>query len=107
MMPTLYRLLLTAFLTVFMMAAAPAAYAQLNEIPSPATPSSKEEVELYQHLKGKISGDVTIPDRKLATLVQPEGREWREFRNYWSRIISGVMIVGMLAGLGALFLFPG
>src|SRR4051794_40934545 len=107
MMPTLYRLLLTAFLAVFLVAAAPAAYAQLNEIPSPQTPSNKEEVELYQHLQGKITGDVTIPDRKLATLVQPEGREWREFRNYWYRIISGVMIVGMLAGGAPLFPFPG
>src|SRR3954447_4290731 len=107
MMPTLYRLLLTAFLAVFLVAAAPAAYAQLNEIPSPQTPSNKEEVELYQHLQGKITGDVTIPDRNLATLVQPEGREWREFRNYWYRIISGVMIVGMLAGLAAFYLFRG
>jgi len=103
MMPMLLRLILAVFLLV----AAPAAYAQLNEIPSHNTPSSKEEVELYQQLQGKISGDVTIPDRKLATLVQPQGREWREFRNYWSRIISGVMMVGMLAGLAAFYLFRG
>ena len=77
MMPMLYRLLLTAFLAVFLAVTAPAAYAQLNEIPSPNTPSVKEEVELYQQLQGKITGDVSIPDGKLATLVQPEGREWR------------------------------
>src|SRR4051794_41914531 len=105
MMPTLYRLLLTAFLAVFLVAAAPAAYAQLNEIPSPQTPSNKEEVELYQHLKGKITGDVTIPDRKLATLVQPEGREWRGVRNYLYRLISGGVIIGMVGGGGALLLF--
>ena len=107
MMPTLYRLLLTAFLAVFLVAAAPAAYAQLDQVPSPNSPSAKEEVQLYQQLQGKISGDVTIPDRKLATLVQPEGREWREFRNYWGRIISGVLMVGMLAGLAAFYLFRG
>jgi len=103
MMPTLYRLILAVFLLV----AAPAAYAQLNEVPSPSTPSNKEEVELYQQLQGKIRGTVSIPDGKLATLVQPEGREWREFRNYWGRIISGVMMLGMLAGLVAFYLFRG
>jgi len=107
MMPTLYRLLLTAFLAVFLVVAAPAAYAQLDQVPSPNSPSAKEEVQLYQQLQGKISGDVTIPDRKLATLVQPEGREWREFRNYWGRIISSVLMVGMLVGLAAFYLFRG
>ena len=105
MMPMLYRLLLAV--SCLLLVAAPAAYAQLDQVPSPNSPSAKEEVELYQQLQGKISGDVTIPDRKLATLVQPEGREWREFRNYWGRIISGVMMVGMLAGLAAFYLFRG
>jgi len=103
MMPMLTRLILAVFLLV----AAPAAYAQLNQIPSPNSPSSKEEVELYQQLQGKVQGYVSIPDGKAATLVQPEGREWREFRNYWARIISGVMMLGMLAGLAAFYLFRG
>jgi formate dehydrogenase subunit gamma len=103
MMPMLYRLVLAAFLLV----AAPAAYAQLDQVPTPNTPTNKEEVELYQQLQGKVQGYVSIPDAKLATLVQPEGRDWREFRNYWGRIISGVMILGMLAGLVAFYLFRG
>jgi formate dehydrogenase subunit gamma len=103
MMPMLYRLVLAAFLLV----AAPAAYAQLDQVPTPNTPTNKEEVELYQQLQGKVQGYVSIPDAKLATLVQPEGRDWREFRNYWGRIISGVMMLGMLAGLVAFYLFRG
>jgi formate dehydrogenase subunit gamma len=110
-MPMLYRLLqsvfMAALIAVFLMAASPAAFAQLDQVPSPASPSAKEEVELYQQLQGKVQGTVSIPDGKLATLVQPEGREWREFRNYWARIISGVMMVGMLAGLAAFYLFRG
>ena len=110
-MSMLYRLLQSAlavaFLAVFLVAASPAAYAQLDQVPSPASPSAKEEVELYQQLQGKVQGTVSIPDGKLATLVQPEGREWREFRNYWARIISGVMMVGMLVGLAAFYLFRG
>ncbi|EWY39708.1 formate dehydrogenase subunit gamma [Skermanella stibiiresistens SB22] len=94
-------------MAVFLLTTAPAAYAQLDQRVSPASPSTKEEVELYEQLQGKLSGYVSIPDGKLATLVQPEGREWRDFRNYYGRIISAVMMLGMLALLGVFYLFRG
>ena len=77
-----------------------------SSTPSPNSPSAKEEVELYQQLQGKFRA-MSASGRKLATLVQPEGREWREFRNYWGRIISGVMMVGMLARVWRLLPVPG
>lgn len=111
MMPTILRLITGLvpglLLAVFLLVAAPAAHAQLDKVPAPNPPSQKEEVELFQQLQGKIQGYVSIPDGKLATLVQPQGRDWREFRNYYGRIISGVVMGGMLLGLAVFYMFRG
>ena len=75
--------------------------AQLDQIRAPHSPTRKEEVELYQQLQGKVPAGPSSRTRS-STLVQPEGREWRNSAMVGLRIISGVLIVGMLAGLARL-----
>ena len=41
--------------------------------------SAVSEQQLLQELN-RIQGRVTIPDKKEGVLIQPAGREWREFR---------------------------
>jgi len=97
----LFHLLVLAVLLV----TAPAVQAQLYQTPT-NPPTTKEQVPLYQEPQ-KLTGSISIPDEKLSVLVQPQGREWREFRSYWLRIVAGTLALGMLALLILFYLFRG
>ncbi len=67
------------------------------QIVNPTAQAVQEDKLLRQlhHLEGRIS----IPDQKASVLIQPAGREWREFHNttvFWTGAIS---ILGILAAL--------
>src|SRR5947199_8512818 len=81
--------------------AQPAA-AQLNFKP---TAEAVHEDQLLNALKegDKITGRISIPDAMAASLIQPAGRDWRDFHRSKLPIIAGVTIIGMLAVL-AIFL---
>lgn len=66
------------------------------------------ELELRRALRGGvIEGQVSIPDGKLAVLVQPEGRDWRLFRNQRLTWI-GLGLIGLaVLVLGGLYLLRG
>jgi formate dehydrogenase subunit gamma len=55
----------------------------------------------------RIQGRVSIPDQRSSVLMQPAGREWREFRLVALRWIGGVAILGMLAVLVIFYLTRG
>ena len=97
---SILRALCAAFALLFVLAH-PAA-AQLSFKP---TAESVHEDQLLNALKegDKITGRISIPDGMAASLIQPAGREWRDFQRSKLPIIGGVAIVGMLAVL-AIFL---
>jgi formate dehydrogenase subunit gamma len=103
---TLRRLIVPALLLIPLLLAAPAARAQLDQIPGQA-PNDKEAVQLYRQGEDKTFGSVSIPDYKLSILVQPEGRDWREFRNVTLRIVATVLMVGFLALLAIFYFWRG
>jgi formate dehydrogenase subunit gamma len=88
------------------MLASPAG-AQLTQAPGPDSPATKEDVPIYRDEPGLLMGRVSIPDGKLAVLVQPEGRDWREFRTFWLPAIVGVSVLGMAALLLVFYLLKG
>lgn len=96
-------------LLVTLLVAAPLASAQqhVERSPGPNSPTTKEAVPLYLPEPDQLSGRVSIPDEKLGVLVQPEGREWREFRTVTLRIIAGVLILGIIAGLVVFYFMKG
>jgi formate dehydrogenase subunit gamma len=100
------RFRLFAILAALLLAA-PAVQAQLTQTPGPNSPTSKEQVELYQPQKDKTVGIVSIPDAKAAVLVQPEGREWRDFRTVILRWGAAIAILGMAALLTLFYLVRG
>ena len=55
-----------------------AAYAQQPQSVNPTASSVKEEQLLHE--LDRVTGRVTIPDARAGTLIQPEGREWRQFQ---------------------------
>jgi formate dehydrogenase subunit gamma len=74
------------------------AAAQLSFKP---TAESVHEDQLLNALKegDKISGRISIPDVNAANLIQPAGRDWRDFQRSKLPIIGGVIIIGMFAAL--------
>jgi len=68
--------------------------------------SSVQEQQLLQQL-GQVDGRVTIPDPRSGTLIQPAGREWRQFHQVTLRWIGAIAIIGMLALLVGFYLWRG
>jgi formate dehydrogenase subunit gamma len=67
------------------------------------------EDQLLKALKegDKISGRISIPDANAANLIQPAGRDWRDFHRSKLPIIGGVVILGMLVALVIFLLVRG
>ena len=65
-----------------------------------------KEQQLLNALQGggSISGRVSIPDQKSGTLIQPGGRDWRQFHEVTLRWIGAIAILGMLALLVVFYL---
>ncbi len=66
-------------------------------------PSQAAEAELMRQLTGRAS----IPDTQAATLIQPAGREWRDFHNRTLAWVGGVAVLGVIAALGLFFFSRG
>jgi len=90
-----------AAMALLLVLAHPAA-AQLSFKP---TAEAVQEDKLLNALKegDKITGRITIPDAMASSLIQPAGRDWRDFQRSKLPIIGGVAIIGMVALL-AIFL---
>jgi formate dehydrogenase subunit gamma len=66
------------------------------------------EQQLLNNLKGGvISGQVSIPDKKSASLIHPAGRDWREFHTVTLKWIGGLAILGMIALLAIFYMWRG
>lgn len=64
------------------------------------------EADMLRALRG-VQGNVTIPDRKAATLVQPQGRDWRETMKGAVRAWGAWLVFGMIALVAAFYLLRG
>src|SRR3954447_3575260 len=112
-MPSSLSTLKTGASKASMLKAVCAAFALLFVLGQPAaaqlsfkpTAESVHEDQLLNALKegDKITGRITIPDAMAASLIQPAGRDWRDFHRSKLPIIGGVAIIGMFALL-AIFL---
>jgi formate dehydrogenase subunit gamma len=99
--------------------AAPALSAPANErLPPPApgvyrSPTERPDVGLMANdaeiLRALVPtrGQVSIPDQKLATLIQPAGRDWRETVKGPIRIWGSWLILGMCCVLIVFYLTRG
>ena len=96
---------LCAALALLFVVAHPAA-AQLSFKP---TAEAVQEDKLLNALKegDKITGRVSIPDKMSSSLIQPAGRDWRDFHRSKLPVIGGVFILGMLALLAIFFMVRG
>jgi formate dehydrogenase subunit gamma len=82
-----------------------------NAVQGPAsgsnpTASAVSEEQLFQQLD-KLSGRVSIPDGKAAILEQPQGRDYRGFREGILPWLGGVFVIGMIVALAAFYFTKG
>ena len=82
-------------------APAPTPFTDRNQI-------SAEEMELQRALQGgRIEGRISIPDRQAASLIQPEGHEWRDFHNRTLAWVGAIAVLGMVGVLALFYLVRG
>jgi formate dehydrogenase subunit gamma len=98
------RLIVGAWALLLILTASAPSIAQQSQV-NP-TASSVREQQLLQELD-RIQGRVSIPDQRSSVLIQPAGREWREFRTVALRWVGGIAILGMLAVLMIFYLSRG
>ncbi|MDB5641728.1 MAG: formate dehydrogenase subunit gamma [Hyphomicrobiales bacterium] len=105
-MSTMFKSLAAALAMLFVGALLPAA-AQYNNF-NPTKDAVQEEQLLNQLKQGdRLSGRVSIPDPKAASLIQPQGQDWRNFHQNRLPLIGGIAILGMLLALVLFYLVRG
>jgi formate dehydrogenase subunit gamma len=70
------------------------------------TARSVQEQQLLQELQ-EVQGRITIPDSKARILIQPEGRNWRQFHEVTLPWMGAIAILGFLLILVAFYLWRG
>jgi len=58
-------------------------------------------------LPGRIQGFVHEPDAKLGVLIQPQGREFRDFRTRWQPWIDAALIAVAVGAMALLYMVAG
>jgi len=103
------RFIIGACVLLLVVALAVPAGAQRNPDGSvnPTAQSVKEQQLLNALQGGTIGGRVSIPDQKSGTLIQPGGRDWRQFHEVTLRWIGAIAILGMLVILVVFYLVRG
>ena len=101
------RFIIGALAVAFLLAiVAPAAAQQPTQV-NPTASSVKEQQLLNALQGGTIGGRVSIPDQKSGTLIQPGGRDWRQFHEVTLRWIGAIAILGILGLLVVFYLVRG
>lgn len=91
-------------LALAVMVAVPASAQQPSSVNPQAL--SVQEQQLLQQMQ-QVQGRVSIPDAKSGTLIQPGGRDWRQFHEVTLKWVGAIAVLGMLAVLMIFYLTRG
>jgi formate dehydrogenase subunit gamma len=105
-MTTLFRRLGSVIGALALLCIVCAAVPTSAQAPVNPTASAVKEDQLLQQLQ-QLDGRVSIPDAKSSVLIQPAGREWRQFHEVTLLWIGGIAILGMLVVLVLFYLVRG
>ncbi len=101
-----------ALIALLLAAAIPTAHAQApsrQEAPASGfnpTATEVKEQDLLNALS-KVEGRISIPDTRAATLIQPAGQTWRDYRRGPLLWITAAIVLGMMALLTLFYLIRG
>jgi formate dehydrogenase subunit gamma len=104
----LERIRLVSFAVILVFAVSAPTRAQklgLDGAPNP-TASVTSERDLFKQVP-RIEGRIDIPDIKASVLIQPAGRTWDYFHEALLHRGGAIVILGMIAVLGAAYLIIG
>jgi formate dehydrogenase subunit gamma len=100
-------IVIIALAILIVIAAIPAIAQQLGPDGAPnPTASAASEEQLLQQLP-RIEGQIDIPNERERVLEQPAGRQWDHFHEVTLRWSGAIVILGMIAALGAAYLIIG
>ena len=107
MCPAHIRYITIALAFVTMIAAMPVRAQQLGPDGAPnPTASVVSEPKLLKQ-SPRIEGRIDIPNRREHVLEQPAGRQWDHFHEVTLHRLGEIVILGMIAALGAAYLIMG
>ena len=107
------RLLLAAALSfsVHAVMAQPAAAPASVRQEAPVSGFNPDAVEVHQDdllaNQRLITGRITLPDTRARTLIQPDGRMWRDYQRSVVPWIAAVLVLGTLAALALFYAIKG
>ena len=107
-MSFLERIRLVSFAVILVLAASTPTIAQKlgpDGAPNP-TASVTSERDLFKQVP-RAEGRIDIPDTKASVLIQPAGRTWDYFHEVLLHWGGAIVILGMIAVLGAAYLIIG
>jgi formate dehydrogenase subunit gamma len=107
-MSFLERIRLVSFAVILVLAASTPTIAQKlgpDGAPNP-TASVTSERDLFKQVP-RAEGRIDIPDTKASVLIQPAGRTWDYFHEVLLHWGGAIVILGMIAVLGAAYLILG
>jgi formate dehydrogenase subunit gamma len=107
-MSFLERIRLVSFAVILVLAASTPTIAQKlgpDGAPNP-TASVTSERDLFKQVP-RVEGRIDIPDTKASVLIQPAGRTWDYFHEVLLHWGGAIVILGMIAVLGAAYLIMG
>src|SRR5271168_622885 len=101
------RLVIFATVLVGTVASAPAIAQKLGPDGAPnPTASVTSQRDLLKQVP-RVEGRIDIPDTKAAVLIQPAGRTWDYFHEVLLHWGGAIVLLGMIAVLGAAYLILG
>ncbi len=76
--------------------------------PNPDRAALEQMLQQQQAMPpGRIEGFVHLPDEKLGVLVQPQGRQFRDFRTRWQPWIDAALIAVAVGAMALLYVVAG
>ena len=101
------RLLTSALVLLGIALSTPATAQRLGPDGAPNPTASVVDQQTLLKQVPRIEGRIDIPDAKAAVLIQPAGRSWDYFHEVLLHWGGAIVILGMIAALGAAYLIMG
>ena len=105
--PAYFRLTIVALMLLAIAGASPSAAQQLAPDGAPNPTASGVNQRTRLQAAPRIEGYIDIPDTRARVLVQPAGRTWDHFHEVTLHWFGAIVIIGMIAILGAAYLIGG
>jgi len=103
----IFSVIIAASAILTMIAATPASAQQFGPDGAPNPTASVESEQKLLQQSPRIEGQIAQPNERERVLMQPAGRQWDYFHEVLLHWLGAIVILGMIATLGAAYLIMG